>query len=60
MEPTTEMGDYDLELSPPPTYRENTKLEDDIEWDDVEDEVQNEDNARIGSESPKSNLADVE
>lgn len=61
VEPGMEMGDRDDEdFSPPPTYRETTKLEEDVEWDDVEDEVQKDDAAGIGSEDPRNNLADVE
>lgn len=61
VEPGMEMGDRDDEdFSPPPTYRETTKLEEDVEWDDVEDEVQKDDAAGIGSDDPRNNLADVE
>lgn len=61
VEPGMEMGDRDDEdFSPPPTYRETSKLEEDIEWDDVEEEVEKDGAAGIGRDDPRNNLADVE
>jgi hypothetical protein len=53
------MDDRDPDLSPPPTYRETTKLEEDIEWDDVEEDTKKDKSAGIGQDA-KNSLADVE
>ncbi|XP_062594526.1 uncharacterized protein LOC134255939 [Saccostrea cucullata] len=61
VEPNTEMDEYDPEMSPPPTYREGTKLEEDIEWDDVEEDMnKDQDNSAGIGKGANSNLADVE
>lgn len=41
-------------------YREIIKLEEDVEWDDVEDEVQKDDVVGIGSDDLCNNFVDVE
>lgn len=41
-------------------YREIIKLEEDVEWDDVEDEVQKDDVVGIGSDDLCYNFVDVE